>query len=128
MCVEAQSRPERRAKTLDHTGSRREPARRVLRVDPQLDRMSAPRSAAFHLELPAGRDVQLLAHDVDASDELADRMLDLQPRVQLDEVVRAVGCEQELEGAGVEVPDRAAGARNVGLHRLACLFVERGRR
>ena len=49
------------------------------------------------------------------------RMLDLEPRVQLDEVERAVGAEQELERAGVPVADRARGPLGGRLHRLARL-------
>ncbi len=53
-------------------------------------------------------DEQLLAHDVDSGAELGHRMLDLQARVQLDEVEAAVGAEQELEGA------RRCGSRRPG--------------
>ena len=42
---------------------------------------------------------------VDVGDLLGDRVLDLDPRVHLDEHVAAVGVEQELDGAGVEVAD-----------------------
>ena len=76
----------------------------------------------------AGRDLELPADDVDSGHELADRVLDLQPRIQLDEVVRPVRREQELERAGVEIADRATGARDACLHRLSCLLVERRRR
>ena len=68
-----------------------------------------------------GGDPQLLADEVDPGDELADRVLDLEPRVQLDEVERAVGAEQELERAGVPVADRARGPLGRVLHLLAQL-------
>ena len=55
-------------------------------------------------------------------------MLDLEPGVQLDEIERPVGAEEELEGAGVAVADRAAGTLGSGLHRLARVVVERRRR
>ncbi len=109
-------------------GRRQEVARRVLGVDPDLDRVAATRRAAGHRQRLAGRDPQLLADDVDPGAELGDRMLDLEPRVQLDERERAVGAEQELERARVRVADRAAGALGGGLHRLAQLRVERRRR
>ncbi len=76
----------------------------------------------------ARRDPHLLAHEVDAGDELGDRVLDLQPRVQLDEGERAVRPEQELERAGVAVADVPARALGGGLHLLAQLGVERRRR
>src|SRR5213078_3739492 len=47
---------------------------------------------------------------------------------QLDEVVRAVRREQELERSRVEVADRTACARYIGLHRVSRRLVERGRR
>ena len=81
--------------------------------------MTAPRSAACLVQPLAGGDADLTAHDVDAGHELAHRMFDLQARVQLDEVVRAVRREQELERAGVEVADRAARARDVAAEILA---------
>ena len=55
-------------------------------------------------------------------------MLDLQPRVQLDEVERAVGADEELERAGVRVADRAHRALGSGLHLLARLGRQRRRR
>ena len=55
-------------------------------------------------------------------------MLDLQARVQLDEGERAVRPDEELERAGVAVADVHAGALGGGLHLLAQLVVERGRR
>ena len=76
----------------------------------------------------AGGDPQLLAHDVDSRAELGDRMLDLQARVQLDEVEAPVGAEQELERAGVAIADGAAGALGRRLHRLARLRRQRRRR
>ena len=51
----------------------------------------------------AGGDAQLLAHEVEAGDQLRDRVLDLQARVDLDEVEVAVAVEQELDRAGVLV-------------------------
>ena len=60
--------------------------------------------------------------------ELGHRMLDLQARVQLDEVEAAVRAEQELERARVAVADRAARALGRRLHRLARLGRQRRRR
>ena len=51
---------------------------------------------------PAVGDPQLLADEVDPRDELGDRMLDLDARVQLEEVER-VAVEHELGGAGALV-------------------------
>ena len=73
-------------------------------------------------------DAQLLADEVDARDQLGDRVLDLEAGVQLDEVERAVGREQELERAGVAVAEPLARALGGRLHRLAALRRERRRR
>ena len=58
----------------------------------------------------AGGDADLLAHDVDAAHHLRDRMLDLEPRVHLDEKEFAVAIE-ELERAGALVAELAAWRR-----------------
>ena len=76
----------------------------------------------------AGRDPDLLAHDVDPGDELRHRMLDLETAVDLDEVERAVRTDEELERACVAVADRLARARDRRLHCLSCLRIERRRR
>ena len=55
-------------------------------------------------ERHAGRDAQLLAHDIDAADHLADRVLDLQPRVHLDEVERSILVEK-LHRSGTAVAE-----------------------
>ncbi len=90
--------------------------------------MPAARRAPGHRQRLARGDPQLLAHDVDPGHELADRMLHLQPRVQLDEVEGPVRAEQELEGTGALVADRPAGALGGGLHLLPRRWIERGRR
>ena len=81
------------------------------------------------LERRSRGDAQLLADEIDPRHHLRHGMLDLKPGIQLDEVERPVGAEQELEGAGVPVADRAARALRSGFHRLPRLVVEcrRGR-
>ena len=83
------------------------------------------RSGSIVSALAAG-DPDLPVHEVEAGDHLGDRMLDLQPRVHLEEVERAVGVEQELDRAGVGVagrfrapprPRRAMRRRRSGVHR-----------
>ena len=54
----------------------------------------------------ASRDADLPLHQVDASDELGDRMFDLDARVHLEEIELAVRVEQELAGSRVGVPGR----------------------
>ena len=52
-------------------------------------------------------DAQLPLDQVQAGHQLGDRMLDLQAGVDLHEVEIAVGADDELHRAGVEVVDRA---------------------
>ena len=100
----------------------------ILGVQAHLERVAAPLGPARPRQPLAGRRSELLADDVDSGHELGDGVLDLQARVQLDEVEGPVRPEQELEGAGVAVADRVAGALGRGLHLLAPLGRERGRR
>src|SRR5262249_13798407 len=72
----------------DPAGAGKEPVRRILGVDPALDRMTADR----HVPLPHGqrlarRDEQLLANQVDTRHGLGHRVLDLYARVHLHEEV-----------------------------------------
>src|SRR5207302_675703 len=64
----------------------------------------------------------------DPRHELADGVFHLQARIELDEVERAVRSDEELEGAGIEIPDLPARARDRLLHLLPARFVERRRR
>ena len=90
--------------------------------------MAAARCAAGRGKGLSGGDPQLLAYEVDARHELRDRMLDLQTRVQFDEVEALVGTEQELEGSGVPVADRLRGALGGRFHRPARLRRDARRR
>jgi hypothetical protein len=73
-----------------------------------------------------GRDAQLGHDEVDVGDLLGDGVLDLDPRVHLDEHVVAVLAEEELHRAGVDVADRLGEADRVGAHPLAGRRVEVG--
>ena len=112
---------------LEPAGLRQERAR-ILRIQPDLDRMAAQVTVCYKVgQGLSGRDVELLAHDVDARHELGDRMLDLDPRVELEEP-EVAAVEDELGGAGALVADRAReGDRGVA-HRRPQLGVERRRR
>jgi hypothetical protein len=83
---------------------------RVLGVDATLDRVAAETDLFLgDGNRQAAGDAQLFADDIDAGDHLRDRVLDLHPRVHLDEVETAIFVE-ELEGAGAAVADLFAGA------------------
>ncbi len=84
-----------------------------LHVDPELDRVSARRrpaavAEAERRERGAARELQLGRDEIDARDRLGHRVLDLETRVGLEEVERAVvgarrRVDQELEGAEAPV-------------------------
>ena len=84
----------------------------VLGVDPELDRVAADLRVVVP-ELLAGGDPEHLAHEVEAGDLLGDGVLDLEPGVDLEEGDGAVPGDEELAGAGADVPglleDRLAG-------------------
>src|SRR5688500_11966838 len=80
-------------------------AERVLGVDAALDGVAGDRDVALlELEMAAVGDADLLAHEVEAGDQFGDRMLDLEPRVHLDEIEAAVLVE-ELDGADAEIAE-----------------------
>ena len=110
------------------TGGRREPARRVLGVDPEFDRVSRDGHVSLGVAKPlAGSDAQLLAHKIHPGDHLGHGMLDLQPRVHLEEIEHAVAVD-ELNRARVPVPGLARNARRGLADALARRCVERRRR
>src|SRR5208337_5539988 len=79
-----------------------EVAGRIFGVDPELDRVP-PGGRVVVAERLALGDAEHLAHQVNASDLLADRVLDLQPGVDLQEADRAVLADEELAGARARV-------------------------
>src|SRR6185436_6459709 len=67
---------------------RHEAAIRILGVDAALDGVAAGREGALRIDREplALRNSQLPVHEIDAGDNLRDRMLDLKARVHLQEV------------------------------------------
>src|SRR5450759_2329392 len=108
----------------DPARSGQEPLR-VLGVDPQLQGVAFSRDAVrVEADRGAGGNSQLLLDQVDAGDQLGDRVLDLQPGVHLQEhELRHVGAtrDQTLDGAGVAVADRFPRLHRGGEHPLAQL-------
>ena len=76
----------------------------------------------------AGGDQHLLADEVEAGDNLGDRVLDLDARVHLHEAVVAVAVEQALDRPGRAVADGARGLDRDRADPLAERGVDRGRR
>ena len=76
------------------------------------------------------RDADLRLDDVDAGDHFGHRVLDLDARIDFDEIELAGVCVlQELDGAGIEVPDGAPDAQAEFAEFKPLRFVEEnGRR
>ena len=113
--VEADARAAGRAVGRDAPRVGPEALRRVFGRDARLQREAAHADVLLpKAEVGEGlarRDTHLRLHEVDIRHLLRDRVLDLDARVHLDEDDLAgagtCGLEQELDGAGVLVPDRA---------------------
>src|SRR5471032_3358584 len=89
--------------TGDLAEARQEVVFRVFGVDPELQRETAMLDVfLFHRKRQAGRDADLLTHNVDAGDFFGDGVFHLHPSVHLHAVHLALG-EQELHGTGVLV-------------------------
>src|SRR5207248_485263 len=119
----------RRPETRDPSGRGQPAGERILGIDAALDRPATP----GHVLLPKGerralRDLELRADEIEARHHLGDRMLHLQARVHLEEVVVALAIDEELHGARIHV---ARGLRDAA-RRLAELLsqpvVHEGRR
>ena len=110
--VQAYAGSRRRVPPGQGAGGRHEVGAAVLGVDPELDRVPADLRVVVP-ELLAGGDPEHLAHEVEAGHLLGDGVLDLEAGVDLEEGDGAVPGDEELAGAGADVPglleDRLAG-------------------
>src|SRR4029077_19098777 len=96
-------------------------AHRILGVDPHLDRMPGPRDVLLREpQRQTGGDLYLLLDQVDAGARLGDRVLDLQPCIDLEKVEVAF-AEDELDGAGVHVAGGSRRLQSGIAHRRADL-------
>ena len=113
--VEAHAAAAGGAVDRDGAGVGTEAVGRVLRRDAALHREALGADVVLaqphRRERVARRDLHLHDDEVDVGDLLGDRVLDLDARVHLDEDVAPVLAEEELDGAGVDVADRAGEAR-----------------
>src|SRR4051812_42245961 len=101
---------------------------RVLSVDPQLDRMATCRTCS-KCRRCAGSDPQLFLDQVDAVDQLGDRVLDLQPGIHLEEEeITGRRVQQALHCARVAIADRLAGLHGGGQERFSLCRADRGGR
>jgi hypothetical protein len=123
-------RTPRPVKSQDAAASGQEAGRRVLGVDPGLDRVAAgPALGRPRLRFP-GRHSQLQLDQVQAVDLLGDRVLDLEPGVHFheEELLRPVAADDELHRPGPDVADRAGRLDRGGAHGLPLCFIQQRRR
>ena len=105
--VDPDARPARLVPVGDLARAGPEVVGGILGVDAALDRVAAELDLLLRQrQLPAGGDADLLLHQVDARDHLGHRVLDLDARVHLHEVERAVLVQQELDRPHGVVADR----------------------
>ncbi len=118
--VESHATAAGRAVDGDLTGIRAEAVGGVLGGDPALQRGATQVDVLLgHAELGEGlaaRDAHLGDDEVDVRDLLGDGVLDLDPRVHLDEHVGAVLAEEELDRARVPVADRLGEPHGIRAH------------
>ena len=126
--VEADPHPGAGAEDLDAPGVGLEALLRVLGGDAALHRDAARGDRALRqaedVEGRAARDEDLRLHEIDAGDLLGHRVLDLDARVGLDEVVAALAIDEELDRARVPVADRLRELHRVAAEPLAERLVE----
>ena len=110
--IEPQSaaRLARPAQMRDAADARQILVRGILGVEARLDggTLRHDRRCAAR-QVSAAGDLELPLHQIDAGDELGDRMLDLQARVHFHEVELLRGVHQELDRAGTDIADGARG-------------------
>ena len=82
----------------------------------------------MYLMIFAGRDPDLIAHDIGERDHLGHGMLDLDARVHLHEVEPAVLVEKKLKCARARITDLLAGIYRDGSHLLTLFGRDRDRR
>ena len=78
----------RKTRQRDPTGGRQEAGRRILGAEPRLERMAVAAHVGLRERQAAvGGDPQLQLDQVEPGDFLGDRVLDLEARVDLEEVM-----------------------------------------
>ena len=115
---------------LDQAGGGREVALRVFGGEPGLDGVPVGLrlGRADRGQRAARCDVQLQLDDVDAGGDLGNRVLDLQPGVDLEERQQPLaGLVKELHRPGVDVPGGPDQFGGVRAEQLLLLGVQHGR-
>src|SRR5207244_5555110 len=113
----------------DRPRRREPPTEGVLGVDSALERGAAPLDVVLGApEWLTARDPELLAHEVDARDQLGHGVLDLKACVHLEEIGVPLRVHEELHGAGADITRRPRDPARGLPHALAHGGVHAGRR
>src|SRR5438093_1619201 len=119
----------RRPQADDATGRRDEPRVGILGVDTALDGPAVPDDLVLgEAELLPGRDPELLLDEVAPRHELGHGVLDLEPRVHLEEVEAPVAVHEELHRTRIDVADGGGDAAGRLAHPAAEIGIHDGRR
>ena len=120
---------DRRTIGVQAADRRQEVAIGVLGVDAGLDRPAVETHVALaDRQLLARSNADHLLDEIDAGDQLGDRVLDLEAGVHLEEIELPVGSDDEFDGAGGVVADGLGERDGLLAHRLARCLVDRRRR
>ena len=130
--VEADAEASRRTIGGDATIVRNEVLLRVFRGDAALQRMTIEADISLLRDTRFGRadrvtveDVDLSLHDIDAGHDFRDGVLDLDARIDLDEVEFAgVGIHQIFDGSGTDIVGRLGDPERIIGQLLALRFVQ----
>ena len=102
-----------------------EAPRRILGIDAAFQRPAvSPDVLLAEGQRLTGGDPDLLLHQVDAGDQLGDRMLDLEPRVHLQEIEVPLLVGDEFHRAGRAVAHGGGECAGLGPHRRPRRLVE----
>ncbi len=118
----------RRAVLHQAADGRQEVAERILGIDAAFDGPAVDLHVRLlERQLLAGRGADHQLDEIDAGDQLGDRMLDLQAGVHLQEEEAAVLAGDELDGAGAVVADGLGEGDRLLAHGPARLLIEQRR-
>ena len=118
----------RQAQRAQRAGTGQETGFRILGVEPHFDGMAVLADVLLRQRQGlAGGHAQLPFHQVQPGHHLGDGVFHLQAGVDLHEIEAAGGIDDEFDGAGIGVIDRARRLHRRGAHRRAQVRGEEGR-
>ena len=127
--VKTDSDPARFGQLGNHPRRRHKTRRGIFGTNPALDGVAPLDNIALgKAQRPPVGDKNLLLDQIDPAHLFGDRMLDLQARVHLEEIVIALPVHQEFDRSGSEITDRTGRSNGITPHTLPQLRSHQGRR